>query len=97
LQGEIPKNLTLKAPPNLTADQAFSVIYYLQEEMGVLPDKYEKCQVLGCDNLFDADEDGCLALYCDSCGCQHPGGHDPDEDNCDGCCGCPIVCGTTDI
>ena len=92
LQGEVPEGFHIQAMPNLTADQAFSVIYYLQEGMHVLPDKYEKCLAEDCDTLFDADNDGCLALFCDGCGCQYPNDYDPED--ADGCCGCPIVCGT---
>lgn len=52
LQGKYcPGGLTQKAQPHLTADEAFSVIYYLQEIMEVLPDEYEACRECGC--LYD--------------------------------------------
>ncbi len=91
LQGEVPDSLTLRETPNLTANQAFAVIYYLQEIMGILPDKYEQCQIPGCGELFDSAEEGCLAMYCECCGCQHPDGYDPYETGCDDC---PVVLGT---
>jgi len=67
LQGEIPKGFDIKAMPNLSPDQAFSVIYYLQEGLRILPDKYEKCCVDGCNTLYDSDSEGCLAMLCESC------------------------------
>lgn len=45
-----------RSEPNLTDLQAFSVIYYLQEELGVLPDKYERCEK--CGRIFDSYEEG---------------------------------------
>lgn len=93
LQGECPEPFCIEAMPNLSPEQAFSVIYYLQEGLHILPDKYEQCRVPGCNALFDSEQDGCLAGYCDSCGCQHPEGYDPESEDCDGCCGCPAVNG----
>ncbi len=72
LQGEVPEELTLQSPPKLTADQAFTVVYYLQEIFQILPDKYEKCLMPECNALFDSENEGCAALFCDSCGCQYP-------------------------
>ncbi|WP_175639107.1 hypothetical protein [Metabacillus schmidteae] len=56
--------------PKLTSKQAFSVIYYLQEALGVIPDVYEKCDE--CDSLFDTDNSGHYnetkgKFYCSSC------------------------------
>lgn len=49
LQGtNCPEKLTPKNQPHLTAEEAFSVIYYLQEVMEILPDKYEMCRKCGC-------------------------------------------------
>lgn len=53
LQGKEVEHFTLKRRPKLTKNQAFTVIYYLQERMGLIPDKYEFCD--GCHELFDAD------------------------------------------
>ena len=70
LQGTVPEDITLGRghKPRLTRNQAFSVIWYLQEHLGILPDHYEKCHRRGCDSdLYDSDEEGCLAIYCESC------------------------------
>jgi len=59
LQGKegVPKNYRLKPKPRLTKNQAFSVIYILQERMGLIPDKYEFCDA--CHEIFDADYGSC--------------------------------------
>jgi len=41
-----------KLPPR----QAFEIIYYLQEELGLLPDTFEMCRA--CRALFDSDREG---------------------------------------
>lgn len=57
LQGiDCPENLIPKNQPNLTAEEAFTVIYYLQEVMEILPDNYEMCRECGC--IFDMDYGG---------------------------------------
>lgn len=42
--------------PKMTADQAFLVIYILQESCGFIPESIEKCDA--CDELFDSDSSG---------------------------------------
>lgn len=54
--GECTENVNFAATPNLTADEAFSVIYYLQEVLKILPDKYERCK--GCGEIYDSDMEG---------------------------------------
>jgi len=57
LQGKhMPKELTLENISELTQQEAFSVIYYMQEIMEILPDKFEKCIV--CGNIYDSYEEG---------------------------------------
>lgn len=57
LQGlDCPERLTIKHQPHLTAEEAFSVIYYLQEIMEILPDNYEMCRE--CGSIYDADWEG---------------------------------------
>lgn len=57
LQGNsCPKNIHFKCKLNLSAEQSFSVIYYLQEELGILPDKYEMCQE--CKSIYDSENEG---------------------------------------
>lgn len=55
--------------PKLTDEQAFLVIYALQEVYGFIPDTYEKCS--SCGNLYDSDEEGTVGAdggnYCDLC------------------------------
>ena len=54
LQGnDVLENWILKPRPKLTKKQAFSVIYVLQERLGIIPDKFEFCDE--CHELFDAD------------------------------------------
>ncbi|OPY59158.1 MAG: hypothetical protein A4E55_00375 [Pelotomaculum sp. PtaU1.Bin035] len=84
LQGEVPDGFDIKAMPNLSPDQAFSVIYYLQEGMRVLPDSYEKCRVEGCNELYDSDAEGCMAMLCEAhyeLMCPHQG----DKVECEEC------------
>jgi len=69
LQGQVPDCLTLETPPALTKGQAFSVIYYLQEILHIIPDKYEKCRE--CGDLFDSELEGCSYLVCSGCECPH--------------------------
>lgn len=54
--------------PKLTDEQAFLVIYVLQEKYGIIPDTYEQCSC--CGELYDSDEEGqCYEEepYCDTC------------------------------
>lgn len=89
LQGEVPECLSLREPPNLSKVQAFGVIYYLQEVMGLLSDTYEQCNNPECRDLYDSDYEGCLAGFCGGCECQYPDGFDPKEDE-GGCLNCPL-------
>lgn len=59
LQGNeaYPEGTILKSRPKLSKAQAFSVIYVLQERMGVIPDRFELCDQ--CHELFDADYGMC--------------------------------------
>ena len=42
--------------PYLTEEEAFAVIYYLQEQLGVIPTTYERCPI--CGKLYDAEKEG---------------------------------------
>lgn len=55
LQGNkaYPDGIILKSRPRLSKNQAFSVIYVLQERMGLIPDKFELCDQ--CHEIFDAN------------------------------------------
>lgn len=57
LQGKSqPDGFIFRAAPELTPEQAFSIIYYLQEKLFLIPDTYERCDNCGC--LYDSDEEG---------------------------------------
>lgn len=57
LQGKsCPENLHFENKLNLSEEQAFSVIYFLQEYLEIFPDNYERCQGCGC--IFDMDCEG---------------------------------------
>lgn len=57
LQGKsFPNDMHFEHKLNLSAAEAFSVIYYLQEELVVLPDKYEMCGE--CKVIFDSENEG---------------------------------------
>lgn len=73
LQGDISSNearkITFISPPKVSKETAISIIYYLQEVMGIVPDTYESCKK--CSDFYDSGNEGCLAMYCEGCGCQH--------------------------
>ncbi|MFH1634880.1 MAG: hypothetical protein ABIG63_12865 [Chloroflexota bacterium] len=52
----LPEGMRIKHQPQLSRKQAFSIVWFLQEHMGVLPDNIEMCGI--CGNLFDADSGG---------------------------------------
>ena len=52
---ELPEGVRCKMP-KLSADKAFTVIWFLQEIMHCLPDNIEQCD--GCKQLFDTDSEG---------------------------------------
>jgi len=57
LQGEsCPENLHFEHKLNLTGEEAFDVIYFLQEQMRIIPHNYERCRE--CGRLFDTYKDG---------------------------------------
>ena len=68
LQGICPEVIHVKHPPRLSQQKAFTVIWFLQEHLRILPDNFERC--CDCGNLYDADrEGGCHKdkLYCEPC------------------------------
>lgn len=57
LQGKFhPENITSKDVPNLSKDQAWHVLYCMQEYFGIFDDRFERCRE--CDTIFDSDEEG---------------------------------------
>jgi len=67
LQGELPPQLHMSRHPHLSERMAFRVIYYLQEIMGILPDRYERC--ITCGTLYDSYNEGSSERgnHCDNC------------------------------
>ncbi len=56
LQGEKMEGYKIKYQPKLNKEQAFAIIYLLQEAYGFIPDVYEKCDT--CGKLYDSDVEG---------------------------------------
>ena len=50
------KGLTEENKLNLTPEQAFHIIYYLQEKHLIIPDVYEKCNE--CQKLYNSEKEG---------------------------------------
>ncbi len=49
---DLPDEITMQHQPQLSPKEAFSVIWFLQEHMNILPDNVEQCGI--CDGLFDS-------------------------------------------
>lgn len=64
LQGKEMKSYTFREQPRLSPEAAFAVIYFLQEEFGVIPDYYEVCE--NCGNIYDSYDSNTVGL-CDYC------------------------------
>ena len=69
LQGKNIEGVGVESPV-LTAEQAFRVIYYLQEHLPVIPDTIEQCSK--CCELYDTMESGnvcggCEKHFCNQC------------------------------
>lgn len=59
LQGEKNHKLLLRKNPKLSKNGSFSIIYYLQEVMNIIPDSFEVCD--RCGDIFDCSNEGdCL-------------------------------------
>ena len=56
LQGKVPEGMTVKKPPKLSQEQAFTVIWFLQEHLCVLPDNFEQCST--CHVIYNSDFEG---------------------------------------
>ncbi|MBU1067492.1 hypothetical protein KKE60_06870 [Patescibacteria group bacterium] len=54
----LPKGMVMLNQPCLSLKQAFSVVWFLQEHLPVLPDNFEQCHV--CLAIFDRDHGGCF-------------------------------------
>ena len=57
LQGKFhPEKIMAEDTPNLSGDQAWHVIYCMQEYFGVFDDRFERSRE--CDTIFDSYEEG---------------------------------------
>lgn len=58
LQGTVPPGYHVQDErvPQLTADQAWAVVWYVQELHWQVPDSIERCDL--CGELFDSDAEG---------------------------------------
>lgn len=56
LQGNEPETIKSKQPLKLNKNEAFSVIWYLQEHFSIFPDTFEKCD--NCGEIFDDASEG---------------------------------------
>jgi len=65
LQGELPFDIHMKRPPHLSEQMAFRIIWFLQEQTGVLPGNIERC--ITCGRLYDSKKEGSNDLHCDWC------------------------------
>ena len=52
----LPDGMEMPQQPRLSRREAFSVVWFLQERLRVLPDRYELCHI--CEELFDAHCEG---------------------------------------
>ena len=66
LQGEVPEGYEIKDShvPHLSPDQAWTVVWYMQELHYQLSDAIERCDV--CGELFDTDSEGAYLDYGDA-------------------------------
>ena len=69
---EIPKcmSFTRGHAPKMSEKKAFSIIWYLQEHLSILPDTIERCDV--CGELYDSNSEGIYwetkgKHYCNCC------------------------------
>ena len=67
---EIPEGIKLAKgyKPKMSEKKAFSIIWYLQERMHILPDTIERCDV--CGELYDTE---CEGLHWESKGKSYCG------------------------
>jgi hypothetical protein len=81
LQGENPEGIQTRKhnSPKMTPKKAFTIIWYLQEHLRVLPDHIEKCSC--CNDLYDSNSEGIYweskgKFYCRACEDQVPQNYD---------------------
>lgn len=81
LKGNSPDKINDGKPVvSLSSKDAFSIIWYLQEHLSVLPDNIEKCD--NCDEIYDSYSSGYYSekgndighFFCNAC--EHLAPHD---------------------
>ena len=70
--GILPAGMNMPHPPKLGPHKAMSIIWFLQEYLGVLPDTFEMCGQTHCNRMIDTDCEGeysekTFKHYCDGC------------------------------
>lgn len=80
LQGEIPEGIRMSKKPNLSQEESYNIIWFLQEKFPLIPCNIDKCDV--CGTLFDSDSGGWYTQhpnekghhnFCDTdCESSHP-------------------------
>lgn len=70
LQGHIPDGVGVRKIRKMNADQAMTVIWFLQECCRLIDDRFEMCHA--CKMIYDSHAEGvCIEktgrCYCDSC------------------------------
>ena len=90
LQGVVPDGYNMPAEdvPHLTADQAWTVIWYLSEQYWQVPDYIQRCDV--CGILYDSRCEGAVLAYGDPpnvfCGeCEYSLEYEKKEQMAPGC------------
>lgn len=78
---EIPGNISMVRghAPKMSENKAFSIIWYLQEHLSILPDNIERCN--SCGGLYDTNSEGLYwetkgKHYCGVCCDQVPINYD---------------------
>ena len=71
-EGILPKDILMSHPPKLGPHKAMSIIWYLQEHLGILPDNFEMCGQRNCNRIINTDCEGeysekTFKHYCDGC------------------------------
>jgi len=81
LQGELPEGMRLQKghKPNMSEKKAFTIVWYLQEHIRILPDNIERCDI--CGDLYDSNSEGIHwetkgKFYCGCCSDLVPENYD---------------------
>lgn len=54
--GETPEGMIVKYPPKVGPRKAMSIVWFLQEQMDILPDRFEMC--VTCKEIYDTYTEG---------------------------------------